>query len=63
MPVSGISNDSRRQGTELVRIAEQRRVAVEIVKNSDALTSIDGIGSLLRPSGPASYLYGVALTD
>ena len=45
---------------ELVRLAEQRLVAVEVVEHSDALMSLGGIGCLLRYSGPANYLYSAA---
>ena len=45
---------------ELARLAEQRGVAVEVVEHSDALSSLGGVGCLLRYSGPANYLYPAA---
>jgi protein required for attachment to host cells len=33
---------------EMVRLAEQKGCAIEIVKNSDAMTAFDGVGCLLR---------------
>lgn len=45
---------------ELVRLAEQRRVAVEVVEHSDALVSLGGVGCLLRYAGAANYLYSAA---
>jgi rubrerythrin/Trp operon repressor len=41
---------------ELARIAEQRRVPVEVVEHSDALVTLGGVGCLLRYSGPANYI-------
>jgi peptide subunit release factor 1 (eRF1) len=42
---------------ELARLAEQRRVPIEVVEHSDALARLGGIGCLLRYSGPANSLY------
>jgi protein required for attachment to host cells/Trp operon repressor len=45
---------------EMARIAELRRVAIEVVEHSDALMSLGGVGCLLRYSGPANYVYTAA---
>jgi peptide subunit release factor 1 (eRF1) len=45
---------------ELVRLAEQRGIAVEVVEHSGALMSLGGVGCLLRYSGSANYLYWAA---
>ena len=45
---------------ELVRLAEQQRVGVEVVEHNDLLMNLGGVGCLLRYLAPASYLYSAA---
>lgn len=41
---------------ELVRLAEQQKVGVEVVDHSDVLMNLGGVGCLLRYRAPADYL-------
>ena len=41
---------------ELVRLAQQQRVGVEVVERSEVLMNLGGVGCLLRYLAPASYL-------
>ena len=45
---------------ELVRLAEQHRVGVEVVEHNDLLMNLGGVGCLLRYLAPANYLYSAA---
>ena len=45
---------------ELVRLAEQQQVGVEVVEHNDALMSLGGVGCLLRYIAPANYLFSAA---
>ena len=45
---------------ELVRLAEQQRVEVEVVEHNDVLMNLDGVGCLLRYLAPANCLYSAA---
>ena len=45
---------------ELVRLAEQHRVGVEIVEHNDVLMNLGGVGCLVRYLAPANYLYPAA---
>jgi len=41
---------------ELVRLAEQLQIGVEVVEHSDVLMNLGGVGCLLRYRDPATYL-------
>jgi hypothetical protein len=45
---------------ELVRLAEQQDVGVEIVEYNDVLMSLGGVGCLLRYLAPSNYVYSAA---
>jgi peptide subunit release factor 1 (eRF1) len=45
---------------ELVRLAEQQQVDVEVVEHNDVLMTLGGVGCLLRYLAPANYLYSAA---
>jgi rubrerythrin len=45
---------------ELVRLAEQQQVAVEVVEHNDILMSLGGVGCLLRYLAPESYMFSAA---
>jgi rubrerythrin len=45
---------------ELVRLAQQQDVGVEVVEHNDVLMSLGGVGCLLRYLAPAAYLYSAA---
>ena len=45
---------------ELVRLAEQRQVGVEVVEHNDVLMALGGVGCMLRYLAPSSYLYSAA---
>ena len=45
---------------ELVRLAEQQQIGIEVVEHNDSLMSLGGIGCLLRYRAPGNYLYSAA---
>ncbi len=45
---------------EIVRLAEQQQLSVEIVEQHDVLMRLGGIGCLLRYLAPANYMYSAA---
>jgi len=45
---------------ELVRLAEQQQVGVEVVEHNDILMNLGGVGCLLRYLAPANYLSSAA---
>jgi rubrerythrin len=45
---------------ELVRLAEQQQVGVEVVEHNDVLMALGGVGCLLRYLAPVNYSYSAA---
>ncbi len=45
---------------EMVRLAEQQQIGVEVVEHHDTLMNLGGVGCLLRYLSPSNYLYSAA---